>query len=105
MELAKTQVGEHLNGLRKKIDALDEALVRLLNARAACALEIRRARGQLGGSASVAATVDTLAGLRRFNSGPLDDAAIRRLFDTVNDEASDLAGRQTAAVKPPNSLL
>ena len=34
--------------LRKKIDALDEALVRLLNTRAACALEIGRVKKHAG---------------------------------------------------------
>ena len=42
---------ESVNGLadlRKKIDALDDALVRLLNARAACALEIGRVKKEAG---------------------------------------------------------
>ena len=37
-----------LDDLRKRIDLLDESLVRLLNARAACALEIGRVKRAMG---------------------------------------------------------
>ena len=37
-----------LEDLRKRIDLLDESLVRLLNARAACALEIGRIKRDMG---------------------------------------------------------
>ena len=37
-----------LDDLRKRIDLLDESLVRLLNARAACALEIGRVKRDMG---------------------------------------------------------
>ena len=37
-----------LDDLRKRIDLLDESLVRLLNARAACALEIGRLKREMG---------------------------------------------------------
>ena len=37
-----------LEDLRKRIDLLDESLVRLLNARAACALEIGRIKRDVG---------------------------------------------------------
>ena len=37
-----------LDDLRKRIDLLDESLVRLLNARAACALEIGRVKRGMG---------------------------------------------------------
>jgi chorismate mutase len=96
MQRPETQVGEHLDGVRKRIDPLDEALVRLLNARAACALEIGRARGQLDWGLSEPTW--GLGDMRRVNRGPLDDQAIRRLFEKVNDEASHLARRSAAAV-------
>jgi len=37
-----------LDDLRKRIDLLDESLVRLLNSRAACALEIGRLKREMG---------------------------------------------------------
>jgi chorismate mutase len=77
--------------LRDRIDAIDEQLVALLNARARCALAIgheKRAAGleiyQPQREAEVLAHVQTL------NTGPLDDAAVRRLFERVIDEARRL---------------
>lgn len=77
-----------LEDLRKKIDAFDASLVRLLNARAACALEIGRLKAQLGLAIyepeREAAVLDNI---QRLNPGPLDDEALRRLFERVVDEA------------------
>ena len=39
----------------------------------------------------------------RLNPGPLDDQAIRRLFEKVNDEARHLQRSVEAEVKPPSS--
>ena len=41
-------VTDDLEDLRRRIDLLDEHLVRLLNARAACALEIGRLKREMG---------------------------------------------------------
>jgi chorismate mutase len=104
MQLAETQYGEHLDGLRKKIDAFDEALVRLLNARAACALEIGRVKGQLGLALYEPEREGAVLGnVRRANPGPLDDEAIRRLFERVVDEARRLERNAEAAVNPPSA--
>ena len=46
--VAEEQVVIQLEALRRRIDALDEELVRLLSARAACALEIGRVKKQAG---------------------------------------------------------
>jgi chorismate mutase len=80
-----------LDDLRKRIDLLDESLVRLLNARAACALEIGRVKRAMGipvyqpqREAEVLRHVETL------NTGPLDGQAIKRLFERIIDEARHL---------------
>ena len=77
-----------LEDLRKKIDAFDVALVRLLNARAACALEIGRVKGEIGLPVHDPEREGViLVNVQRMNSGPLDDDALRRLFERVLDEA------------------
>ena len=86
---------EHLVGtlddLRKKIDALDQALVRLLNTRAACALEIGRFKKEIGLPIyQPSREAEVLAHVTDINTGPLDDGAVRRLFERIIDEARRL---------------
>lgn len=80
-----------LDDLRRRIDLLDEHLVRLLNARAACALEIgrvKRERGmQIYQPEREAEVLEHIAGV---NTGPLDTPALRRLFERIIDEARRL---------------
>jgi chorismate mutase len=84
-------VGDQLDSLRKRIDELDDALVRLLSARAACALEIGRVKKAAGLEIyQPAREADVLAHVQRLNKGPLDDGAIRRLFERIIDEARRL---------------
>jgi chorismate mutase len=84
-------VSAALGELRRKIDALDEALVRLLNTRAACALEIGRVK-KLAGLPIYQPTreAEVLDHVQHINPGPLDDGAVRRLFERVIDEARRL---------------
>ena len=83
--------GARLDELRKQIDQLDEALVRLLSARAACALEIGRVKKAAGLEIyQPSREAEVLAHVQRLNKGPLDDGAIRRLFERVIDEARRL---------------
>ncbi len=89
--MAEEQLVEQLDDLRKKIDALDEMLVRLLNARAACALEIGRVKKQIGLAIyQPSREAEVLGHVQQLNPGPLDDGAIRRLFERVIDEARRL---------------
>jgi chorismate mutase len=89
--VAEEQLVEQLDDLRKKIDALDEMLVRLLNARAACALEIGRVKKQIGVAIyQPSREAEVLGHVQQLNPGPLDDGAIRRLFERVIDEARRL---------------
>jgi chorismate mutase len=80
-----------VDDLRRRIDELDELLVRLLSARAACALEIGREKKLLGLEIyQPSREADVLAHVQRINPGPLDDESIKRLFERVIDEARRL---------------
>ena len=82
---------EDLAALRAAIDALDEQLVRLLNERAACALAIGRAKHALGLDIyQPERERDVLDHVSAINQGPLDQTAIRRLFERIIDEARRL---------------
>lgn len=82
---------KRLDELRRRIDALDEELVRLLSARAQCALEIGRVKKQAGMEVyQPAREAEVLAHVQHVNGGPLDHGAIRRLFERVIDEARRL---------------
>jgi len=80
-----------LDDLRKRIDLLDESLVRLLNSRAACALEIGRLKREMGIAIyQPEREAEVLGNVQRVNNGPLDQAAIKRLFERIIDEARHL---------------
>jgi chorismate mutase len=76
--------GDLLADLRRRIDDLDELLVRTLSARAACALEIGRQKKLLTREAEV------LAHVQRINPGPLNNESMKRLFERIIDEARRL---------------
>ena len=80
-----------LDDLRKRIDLLDKSLVRLLNARAACALEIGRLKREMGMPIyQPTREAEVLAHVQTLNTGPLDDQVIKRLFERIIDEARHL---------------
>ena len=80
-----------LDDLRKRIDLLDESLVRLLNARAACALEIGRVKRAMGVPIyQPDRENEVLRNVQAVNHGPLDQEAIKRLFERIIDEARHL---------------
>jgi chorismate mutase len=80
-----------LDDLRKRIDLLDESLVRLLNARAACALEIGRVKRTMGVPIyQPERESEVLKNVQSVNRGPLDQDAIKRLFERIIDEARHL---------------
>ncbi len=80
-----------MEDLRSQIDAIDEQLVRLLSARAACALEIGREKKQAGLELyQPARETEVLGHVQRVNAGPLDNEAIKRLFERIIDEARRL---------------
>ena len=99
--MAEEELVAGLQDLRRKIDALDEAIVRLLNARAACALEIGRCKKQVGLAIyQPSRETEVLGHVQSINPGPLDDGAIRRLFERIIDEARRL--ERIADGEPPD---
>ncbi len=76
---------------RKRIDEIDQQLVRLLNERSQCAVEIGHIKKKLNIPAwQPQREAEILRNVVRSNHGPLDDAAIRRLFERIIDEARSL---------------
>ncbi|HJZ64531.1 MAG TPA: chorismate mutase [Candidatus Acidoferrum sp.] len=78
----------NLSDWRRRIDELDKRLVELLNERSQCALEI----GKLKQEQHLPLyqpdrEKEVLENAERNNRGPLADAAIRRLFERIIDEA------------------
>lgn len=77
--------------LRDRIDALDEQIVALLNERAACALEIGEIKRTVGMAIyQPGREKEVLEHVRRVSGGPLDGAAVMRLFERIIDEARRL---------------
>ena len=76
---------------RKKIDEIDQQLVKLLNERSGCAVEIGHIKKQLSLPAwQPEREAEILRNIVKSNHGPLDDAAVRRLFERIIDEARAL---------------
>jgi chorismate mutase len=87
MAMARTHP-MNLADWRRRIDEIDSKLVELLNARSRCALEI----GKLKQAANLPLyqpdrEKEVLQNAERTNPGPLSNAAIRRLFERIIDEA------------------
>jgi chorismate mutase len=80
-----------LDGWRKLIDEIDQRLVKLLNERSRCAVEIGHLKKKLDLPAwQPEREAEILRNVVKANGGPLDDAAIRRLFERIIDEARSL---------------
>jgi chorismate mutase len=83
----ETQVGE----LRRRIDQIDDQLMKLLNSRSACAVEIGRIKRQIGMAVYQPEREKwILERAERNNPGPLDSGAVRRVFERVIDESRRL---------------
>jgi chorismate mutase len=80
-----------LDGWRRRINEIDQQLVKLLNERSQCAVEIGHLKRQLDLPAwQPQREAEILRNVVKSNVGPLDDAAIRRLFERIIDEARSL---------------
>ena len=76
---------------RKRINEIDQQLVKLLNERSQCAVEIGHIKKKLNVAAwQPQREAEILRNVVKSNQGPLDDAAIRRLFERIIDEARSL---------------
>jgi chorismate mutase len=77
-----------LSEWRRRIDEIDRKLVQLLNERSHCALEIGKIKQEKDLPLyQPDRERDVIQNATRENPGPLSDAAIRRLFERIIDEA------------------
>ncbi len=80
-----------LETLRRRIDELDTELVKLLNARAACALEIGEVKHAHGMRVhQPRREQDVIAHVTAINDGPLKAEGMTRLFERIIDETRRL---------------
>ncbi len=80
-----------IDDVRKRIDLLDDVLLRIFNERARLALEIGYIKKDLGLPVYDPAREKRIfARMKGDNPGPLDDGAIVRLFERVVDESRRL---------------
>ncbi|MBI3050368.1 MAG: chorismate mutase [Acidobacteria bacterium] len=77
--------------LRSRIDVIDEQLVRLLNVRVACAVEVGRLKHEAGLPIyQPEREAQVLAGVKKSATelaGPLTAEAVVRIFERIIDEA------------------
>jgi chorismate mutase len=77
--------------LRQRIDQIDDQLMKLLNSRSACAVEIGRLKRRIGMAVYQPEREKwILDRVERNNPGPLDSGALRRVFERVIDESRRL---------------
>ena len=89
--MAEERGVNRLDELRRRIDEIDDKLVALLSERAACALEIGHEKKLAGMEVyQPSRETEVLAHVQRINQGPLDDEAVKRLFERIIDEARRL---------------
>jgi chorismate mutase/prephenate dehydratase len=76
-----------IQGLRAEIDALDDRLLELLNARARVAVELGRLKAEAAPDSAGLRLRDreaeVLGRLGWANAGPLPDRAVARIFDEI----------------------
>ncbi|MDD5286383.1 MAG: chorismate mutase [Desulfuromonadaceae bacterium] len=80
-----------INEIRKRIDLLDDVLLRIFNERARLALEIGHAKKELNLPVFDPAREKRIFNrMKEDNPGPLDSEAIIRMFERVVDESRRL---------------
>jgi chorismate mutase len=85
-----------IDDLRKRIDLLDDVLLRIFNERARLALEIGHVKKERGLPVYDPGREKRIfARMKGDNPGPLDDGAIVRLFERVVDESRRLERIET----------
>lgn len=90
-EAAASRGEAQVDELRRRIDQIDDQLMRLLNARSACAVEIGRVKRRIGMAVYQPDREKwILDRAERNNPGPLDSGAVRRVFERVIDESRRL---------------
>jgi chorismate mutase len=81
----------NIEELRSRIDVIDEQLVRLLNVRVACAVEVGRLKHEAGlpiyQPEREAQVLNRVRASATELAGPLEAEAVVRIFERVIDEA------------------
>jgi len=73
---------------RRKIDAIDTAMLHLLNLRTELALEVGRLKGQAGLVLRVPERErEILTRMKSLNPGPLDGQAIETIYQVILDQS------------------
>jgi chorismate mutase len=86
-----SEVGVQIDEIRKRIDLLDDVLLRIFNERARLALQIGHLKKDMGLPVFDPAREKRIfARMKEDNPGPLDGGAIVRLFERVVDESRRL---------------
>jgi chorismate mutase len=86
--MAKPEKQPEISDWRTRIDELDLDLVRMLNERARCAIEIGRIkRKRKMPIYDPAREEEIIRMVVEHNRGPLDSEGIRRLFERIIDES------------------
>jgi chorismate mutase-like protein len=73
---------------RRKIDAIDTAMLHLLNLRTELALEVGKLKGQAGLVLRVPERErEILDRMKALNPGPLDGKSVERIYQNILDES------------------
>ena len=93
---------DNIEDWRIKIDEIDKKLVDMLNERARCADEIGKIKERLGMEAySPKREKEVLDNVIKNNNGPLNNLALRRVFERIIDESRKLE-REAMSVRKKN---
>jgi chorismate mutase len=93
-----------IEGWRQRIDSIDQQLMRLLNSRSACAVEVGKLKRALGLAIySPEREAWILERVMRENPGPLDPTAVRRVFERIIDESRRLERLAAEGSAPADS--
>ena len=89
--MSNNQEGQSLRKLRSRIDELDSELLKLLNERAKCVIEIGKIKQKEKKDVLVPLREkELLDRLRKVNKGPMTDAMVIYLFQQIIDTLKDL---------------
>lgn len=85
---------------RIRIDEIDVMLVQLFNERAVCAIEIGHIKRRLGLEVySPSREAQVMKNVSDANQGPLDNDAVKRLFERIIDESRRIERIQSSLQK------
>ena len=88
-----TDAQRQITEIRERIDAIDCQLVKLLNERASCSLEIRGLKPQVHwGLYDPKREEEIFSNLASCNEGPLYDENLREIFEAILHVMKELRG-------------